>query len=71
MQKTLDPDRVRTIVAGAHRHARRLEWRLRLPRGEHEDLAQDARLGWGWELLCGFGLSWSCTEIQSCRCRGP
>jgi RNA polymerase sigma-70 factor (ECF subfamily) len=41
MQTDLSPDRVRTITIIAETVARRLEWRLRLPRGECEDLSQD------------------------------
>jgi RNA polymerase sigma-70 factor (ECF subfamily) len=41
MQTNLTPDRVRTVVSAADTAARRLEWRLRMPRGEREDLRQD------------------------------
>ena len=41
MQTEFTADRVRTIIAAADTVARRLEWRLRLPRGEWEDLRQD------------------------------
>lgn len=41
MQTEFMPDRVRTTIAAADAVARRLEWRLRLPKGEWEDIRQD------------------------------
>ena len=41
MQTIFTPDQVRTIAAAAESAARSVEWRLRLPHGEWEDLRQD------------------------------